>query len=156
MSQLVKYPNALQDDRLAEFTDQALAGNVNQAELNADAELLALEETILRLKNAFPSAAIDQPAVKQMQVRFNVRVRHEAQTVKQPFWKKWFEPQLRLQFGMAFTAMALLIAFTVFAPYITTVGSSTSAIALIPMKNIFMASALVVVFLIFLWITRRK
>ncbi len=157
MSQLGKYPNSMQDDRLAEFTDQALAGRLNQTDADVDEELLALEETILRLKDAFPpAAALDQSTVKQMQVRFNARVRREAREVKQPFWKKWFKPQSHLQLGMAFAAAAFLITFAVFAPSMTTVGPSTSATALTPMKNTFVVIALAGVILIFLWIKRRK
>jgi hypothetical protein len=178
MSQLEKSPTSIQDDRLAEFTNQALAGRINQAEADVDADLLALEETVIRLKTAFPPAALDQAAIKQMQARFNTRARREAQEEKQPikgvfdviearvrretqeekqpFWKKWFEPQSRLQFGMAVATMALLIAFAVFSPLSITGGSSTSATALTPVKNIFMAVALAGFVLIFLWIRRRK
>jgi hypothetical protein len=156
MSQLSKSPNSVKDDRLADFTDQVLAGKVNQAEANMDEELRALEETILRLKNAFPPAALDQSTVKKMQVRFKARVRRETQAVKQPFWKKWFEPQSRLQFAMAFAAMAVLIAIAVFSPLSTTAGSSTSATALVPVNGTFTVIALAgVLLLIFLW-KRRK
>lgn len=156
MSQLNLPSNLIQDDRLADFTDQVLAGRFNEAEENLDEEMLALEQTILRLKTAFPPAALDQSAVKQMQVRFNARVRREAQEVKKPFWKAWFEPQNRAQFGMAFTAVALLIAFIVLSPSMTITGSSASGAALTPASGTLAAVALAGAFLVFLWIKRRK
>ena len=156
MSQLSKSPNSVEDDRLADFTDRVLAGRGNRAESNVDEETLGLEETILRLKNALPPTELDQAKIKQMQVRFKARVKREAQEVKQPFWKKWFEPQPRLQFAVAFAVMALLIAFLVFSPLSTTAGSSTSATALTPVKGTFAMIALAGVLLIFLWIKRRK
>jgi hypothetical protein len=156
MSQLSNSPNSVEDERLADFTDQVLAGRVDRAEADADEETIALEETILRMKAAFPTAALDQAAIKKMQVRFKARVKREAQEVKQPFWKKWFEPQPRLQFAMAFAVVALLIAFAVLSPISTTAGSSTSATAMTPVKGIFVATALAGVLFVFLWINRRK
>jgi len=156
MSQLTKSPISVEDDRLADFTDQALAGRVDRAEANADKEILVLEETVLRLKNALPPAALDQAAIKQMQVRFKARVKREAREVKQPFWKKWFEPQPRLQFTMSLVALALLIVFAVFSPLSATTGSSTSATALEPAKSSYVAFALAGILLIFIWIKRRK
>ena len=156
MSQPGKFPPSMQDDRLAEFTDNALAGRLTQTEADVDKELLALEETVLRLKSAFPPVALEPSTVKQMQVRFNARAKREAREAKQPFWKKWLEPQSRLQFGMAFAAAALVIAFAIFSPAAATANLLASAAALAPMKNIFAALTLAGVILIFLWMKRRK
>jgi len=155
MSQLNKSPNSVEDERLADFTDRALAGRVDQVEAGADGELLALEETILRLNKTIPPAALDQAAIKQMQVRFKARVKRETRAEKQPFWKKWFEPQPRLQFALAAAAMAAVIVFAVLSPA-TPAGSSASATALKPPNGgVFLFIALAVVLLIF-WIKRRK
>lgn len=158
MDQPGKYPNSIQDDdRLADFTDQVLDGKLKQAESNVDEELLGLEETILSLKRSLPSTPLDQAAIKQMQVRLNARIRREAQETKQPFWKKWFEPQSRPNLGMAVAAVALLIALVIFLPTFITSGSpSITATALTPAKNIFIVSILAGVILIFLWIKRPK
>jgi len=155
MSELSKSSNSIQDDRLADFTDQALAGRVDRVESNIDDETFALEQTILRLKNALPPAALDQSTIKQMQARFKARVKREAREVKQPFWKKWFEPQSRPQFAMAFAVMAALIVFVIFSPP-ATVGTSASATALSPVNGVFAIIALAGVLLIFVWAKRRK
>jgi len=156
MSQLGTPPSSKQDDRLAEFTDQLLTGRINQAGAEADEELVALEETILRLKNAFPPAPLDTSTVKQMQVRFNARVRREAQETKIPFWKKWLEPKPRLLYATAFAAMAFLVVFAVLSPLSTTVGSSTPATALNLSGGIVAVVMVAGMILVFLLIKRRK
>lgn len=157
MSQTSEHLNSKQDDdRLADFTDQVLEGKLAQAEADLDEELLGLEKTILRLNRSFPPASLDQAAVKQMQVRFNARMRRESQEEKQPFWKKWFEPQLRPKFGMAFAAVALSIALVVLSTSSTNAGPLITATALTPTKSIYIAGILAGVILIFLWVKRPK
>jgi hypothetical protein len=154
MSQLSKSPNLTADERLADFTERALAGKMDQVELDADDELIALEKTILRLKRAIPPAGLDQAEAKRMQVRFKARIRREAQQERQPFWKKWFEPQPRLQFAMAFAVAAALIAFVIVSPSIP--GSSTSGTALNPATGTFVVAALAGILFVLLWIKRRR
>jgi len=157
MSQPSKYTNSIQDDdRLADFTDQVLEGKLKQVVSGMDEELFGLEETVIRLKHSFPSTYLDQAAVKQMQVRLHARIRREGQEVKQPFWKKWFEPQFRPQFAMTFAAIALLIGIAIFSPSFANTGTSITATALNPTKNIFIIGVLAGVILIFLWIKRLK
>jgi hypothetical protein len=156
MNKNSKIPNPTQDDRLSNFADQALSGRVSQIEAELDDELVGLEQTVLRLQNAFPPITLDQIPVKQMQVRLNARIRRENQEKKEPFWKKWFEPQARLQIGMAFAAVALMVTLAVFSPSLTTAGSSTTGTALTPIKNSFVVIMLAGLILITIWIKRRK
>ena len=156
MNQPSKHPNSIQDNRLADFTDQVMEGRIKQVEPDVDEELLNLEKTILRLNQTFPHTALDEATVKQMHVRLNARMRREEQETKQPFWKKWFEPQSRLQFGMVFIVMALVIVFVTFPPSFTATGSSVAATALTPLQSSTIVVALAGVILVFLWIKRRK
>lgn len=155
MNQPSKYPNSIQDNRLADFADQVMKGRIKQVESDVNEELLGLEKTILRLNQAFPLTSLAEATVKQMQVRLNARMRREEQETKQPFWEKWFEPQFRLQFGMVFIVMALVIVFVIFAPSFTTADSSINATALTPMQSS-TVMVLAGVILVFLWIKRRK
>ena len=145
----------MQDTRLTDFTDQVMEGRIKQAESDADEDLLGLEKTILRLNQAFPPTSLDEASVKQMQVRLNARMRREEQETRQPFWKKWFQPKFRLQFGMAFMVMALVIIFLIYTPSLITAGSFTNATALTPMQGSIVA-VLAGIILVFLWIKRRK
>lgn len=148
--------NLTQDDRLTDFADQVAQGKTKQTESNADDELLNLEKTILRLNQSLPSVSVDEATAKQMQVRLNSRIRREAQEIKGPFWKKWLAPQARSQFGFAFVIVVLLITFAIFSASSTDSGSTITATALNPAKNIFIAGILALVIAIFLWIKRPK
>jgi hypothetical protein len=151
------HPNSIQDIRLADFTDRILEGKASEVEADVDEELLGLEKTVLRLNQAFPVVSLDEAAVKQMQVRLNARMRRERQETKQPFWKKWFEPQFRLQFGMILIMMALVIVIVIFPISSTPVGSSMNATALTPTQgSIALALTGVVFVLLWIWIKRRR
>jgi hypothetical protein len=150
-------PNEMeQDKRLADFTDRVMDGKVREVEVGVDEELQGLEETILRMKEAFPVMELNEARLKQMQVRLNVRMRRELGKVREPFWKKWFEPQNRLQFAMAIAAMGLVIVVLATSSNLF-VDSSTTATALSPMKNsLMMMLAGVVLAVLWVWIKRRK
>ncbi|GAB4542038.1 MAG: hypothetical protein Fur002_11570 [Anaerolineales bacterium] len=154
MSQNNQNPFSAQDERLAAFSNQAAAGKIHQADVDADEELRDLEETLLRLQNAFPPEPLTSAAVKQMHVRFKARARREAQQEKQPLWKKWFAPQPRMQFAIALAALTLAAAWLLARQPIAPSGAvsasaENSAIGWIVI-------ALVVVLLIIVWIKRRK
>jgi len=157
MNQSNNHPNSVQDNRLADFTDRVMAGKVRQVESDMDEELLILEKTVLRLNQAFPLVSLDEAAVKQMQVRLNARMRRERQETSQPFWRKWFEPQFRLQFGMVLIISALVIVIAISPISFATADSSMDATALTPTQgSIALALAGVVLVLLWIWIKRRK
>lgn len=157
MNQPNNRPNSLQDNRLADFTDRFMEGRIKQVESDADEDLLDLEKTIIRLNQAFPPVSLDEATVKQMQVRLNARIRRETKEAKQPFWKRWVEPQFRLQFGVMIMALALVIAIAISPSSFTTAGSSINATALTPMQNsIGVVLAGVILILLWIWIRRRK
>lgn len=140
------------DDRLADFTDEALAGRIQQPASHAEVELLLLEETILRLKNAFPADPLDEARLKQMLVRLKSRIRRETEGTEQPFWKNWLiRPQTRLA-----AALGILFLLALAFPYLTADGSSTPATALTPSLGIYAAAGLAAVIVVILWIKRRK
>jgi|SRR5688572_15751136 hypothetical protein len=145
------------DERLADFTDRVLNGQVNAAESTADPELHNLEETILRLNRILPQTSLDEAAVKQMWVRLNARSRREAERGEQSFWKRWFLPnQVRPQFGMALGLVTLILLLAVVIPSFATGGSFTTATALTSSQGLAMVFLLAgVIFLVF-WIARRK
>ncbi len=152
MEQPEKHPNSKQDERLAVFADQVLAGNVEQTASNADDELLGLEETILRLNRTFPPAPLEDASVKQMYVRLKARIRREELLEKPSVWKKWeFSPQL----GLASAVLVVLVVLVVSTPSITPSGSSTTGAASNPV-NYFIAVGLAGMLLVIFWIIRRK
>ncbi len=155
MTQLKNDPSKIQDDQLAEFTDQVLAGKITQTASNADEELLALEETVLRLKTAFPPSQLNKSTINQMQTRLNARMKKEREAERQPFWQKWFSgSNARPQFAMALAAVAMVALLVVFLPN-EAPGSSTTATAQASPQNYIAVIALLAVVLI-LWNMRRK
>jgi len=111
------------DDRLVEFTDRVLVGEVRDVDSKVDEELRGLEETVLRLHRTLPHTSLDEAAVKQMQVRLNARIRKKSAQIVPSFWRRIFPlNQVRPQFGLAFAAVALILAFVVLIPYWQPVG----------------------------------
>lgn len=145
--------NSNLDDRLTEFTDETLAGQVDKTASDADGELLLLEETVLRLKNAYPPPSLDSARVKQMQVRFKNRLKRETQEDQQPFWKRWFQ---RPQVWAALGALSAMILFAILSPQFSTTGSSTSATALSPARGVVLGLALILLAVLLFWAQRRK
>lgn len=154
MSQIEQHSKPNLDDRLAEFTDEALAGRMQQAASDADEELLLLEETILRLRKVYPPISLDEARIKQMQVRLNNHIKRLAQDDQQPFWKTWLtHPQM----GAVIGALVLLLIFLLASPFFSTAGSSATATAFAPTQStVFLAVGLVAVAALVYWITRRK
>ncbi|MBE0672147.1 MAG: hypothetical protein IH588_16325 [Anaerolineales bacterium] len=148
-----KYSNLQQDDQLADFADQVMQGKPSASSSTDD--LLALKETILRLNNSLPPASLDEATVKQMHVRLKARIRREEQDVKPSFWKKWFGREISPQLGLAFAALAVLVIAIVSIPSLTSLPSSTAGTASTPV-NLFVAAGLAGVFLLILWVMRRK
>jgi hypothetical protein len=155
MTQLKKETHSNPDDRLADFTDQVLEGKLTQTASTADEELLALEETVLRLNKAFPPVQLPEASGKQMQVRLNARMKREAEKPTPSLLERWFGiGNIRPQFAMAFAAVAVLVLLAVLLPG-TTTGSSTTATAFSSSPGLVAGIALVVIVLV-LWIMRRK
>jgi hypothetical protein len=141
------------DDRLTEFTDETLAGRSEETASTTDGELLLLEETVLRLKNAYPPPSLDNARIKQMQVRFKSRLKREAQEASQPFWKHWLS---RPQVWAAFGAVSVLVAFVILSPHFSTAGSSTAATALTPARGFLLGAVFIFLVALLIWANRRK
>lgn len=151
-----KHSDLQQDDQLADFADQVMQGKHGKLSASPSTDdLLVLKETILRLNNSLPPASLDEATVKQMHVRLKARIRREEQYVKPSFWKKWFGREISPQLGLAFAAMAVLIIAIVSFPSLTNLSSSTAGTASTPV-NLFVAAGLAGVFLLILWVMRRK
>ena len=150
-----------QDERLADFTDRVLQGQLKGTESSADEELRGLEETILRLHQAIPPGSLDEAGIKQMQVRLNARIRREGRLRAPSFWEKWFGADWRAslprpQYGMAFAAIAMIVLVALLIPSLVTGGIPTTATALTPSQDIALIVALAGIILFIFWVSRRK
>lgn len=141
------------DDRLAEFTDDVLNGREDRRASDPDAELLLLEETVLRLKNTYPPPNLDAARVKQMQVRFKNRLKREEQETNKPFLEKWLpRPQVWALLG----ALGVIAGLMILSPYLASAGPSIAATALTPARGTILGVVLIVLVALIFWNQRRK
>jgi hypothetical protein len=80
------------EDQLANFTDLILSKKTDTEDENPfapDPELRALEETVLRLKNAFSEEGPSEAVIRRMQKNINKQWQQQKVTVSKSFWKKW-------------------------------------------------------------------
>ncbi|NJN78990.1 MAG: LPXTG cell wall anchor domain-containing protein [Anaerolineales bacterium] len=143
------------DNHLADFADQALQGKINQSASTSDAELVRLEETILRLKNTLPSNAPDAATSKQMLVRLKARMKREEESEKISFWKKLFNFQSNPQIGMILTVAMVIIVAVVTLPSLELGGDSVTGTAN-NTTSLLIGGGLVGILLLVYWIFRRK
>lgn len=143
------------DDHLAEFADQVLDGKNRQTASTSDEELLSLERTILRLRDAHPSDSLSEAKIKRMLVRFKSRLRREEQTPKPSFWQRLFDFQSNPQVAMILAVAAVLILAVVSLPLLTPSGGSVTGTAS-NMNTTFFAVGLIGLLLIVYWFSRRK
>lgn len=155
MSQPNEHTDTQKDDRLADFTDQVLAGKPPQPASHLDEELGGLEKTILHLSDTFPPETLNEAAVRQRLVRFKARVRREDQNAKPSFWKRWFDFQSNPQVGMILAAVAVMILLVIGIPALQPPGSSTMGTAFSG-GTFFIGLGLIGILLVIYWITRRK
>lgn len=158
MSKINTQPNSNQDNLLADFTDSALTGRMDLPASSLDPELISLENTILRLRDTFPPAQLDEGAVKGMYAKLNARIRREERQTKESFWQKWFgQIQNAPQLGVTFAAIAVLIALVVVSTSTGSSGSSTlAATAMTSGQSLVFAGVLVGAVILIIWKTRRK
>lgn len=143
------------DDHLAEFADQVLDGKNRQTASTSDEELLGLERTILRLRDAHPSDSLSEAETKRMLVRFKSRLRREEQTPKPSFWQRLFDFQSNPQVAMILAVTAVLILAVVSLPLLTPSGGLVMGTAS-NMNTAFFAVGLIGLLLIVYWFSRRK
>lgn len=143
MAELLEQDPKPIDDKLAEFTDQILAaGEPDRVPLNGvDPELAALQQTVIRLKEAVESERPDPALARRISRRLSSEWRR--QQVDQPRRKRlgWLDsgsmrqPQFaRLALALTMLAIVALVVFSTGAPPPAlpgAAGSSAPAPALI-------------------------
>ena len=137
------------DNHIADFADGKKSAS------STDPELLALEETILRLKQNMATNGPDSATAKQMLVRLKARIKREEEMPKVPFWKKLFDFQANPQIGMILAVATVLILAVVTIPSIQS-GDGTITGTAANTNSILVVGGLVIVILLAYWFTRRK
>lgn len=81
------------EDQLANFTDHILskkAGKKDESPFASDPDLRALEENVLRLKNAFSEDGPSEAVIHRMQKNIHREWQQQKVAASKPFWEKWF------------------------------------------------------------------
>ena len=121
---------------------------------HADDDLLALEETILRLNSSLPSDSLNDAEVKQMLVRFKARVRREEQAARPSFWKRLFDFQANPQMGLILAVVVVVLLILVIPAF--PLGTSTVTGTASSSGGLWTALGLISVLLFIYWFSRRK
>lgn len=154
-------PSKNQDDWLADFTDQILNGGSDDLPADGahDPELLAMTETLLRLKRAFPNQEADPAALKRMQKHILHQYEQEKQgksswldTIRQA----WQTPLHRRQLGMAFAMIVLAGVLIATAPLLFSGNGSVTATAGTGTSTIIIWIVLILLGVCLGWLLRRK
>jgi hypothetical protein len=141
-----------QDDQLAEFTDRLLEGKADEVASSTDPELRGLEETVLRLKRAFPKGVLDASSARRLQSDFQARVRKENRE-QQPAWRS---RQSRQRLGLVLAGIAIVIVVLVITPLLPVDNGSILGTAGTQLPGIGLAIVLGALLLLALWQARRK
>ena len=125
------------DDQLADFTDDILskkAVNIDESSFDSDPELRALEQTALRLKNAFQEGGPSEIVIQRMHKNVIAQWQQQKIQKSKPFWKNWipvrqkWQSQRSRQYQRLVLYLAMLAALMVISiPRLTGTGANQPA-----------------------------
>ena len=157
------------DDQLADFTDNILDGKIDntvETPLAPDLELRALEQTALRLKNAFHEEGPSKDAIQRM--RKNITMQWRQQKNRQstsawknfwlalnPFKQKWYSQRSRRRLSMAISLLLLIALMLISIPILNGYGTDQPATS-IQNLNVSLVIVFCGLILLAIWISRRK
>ncbi len=146
-------PEKNQDDALADFVDGVLDGKISIAS-SSDPEMRSLEETILRLNQAYPRVALDEKTIKHMWADFKTRRQWDSGLFHPVFW---WSRQTRERFGLALGVVAIVLAALLFMPTLFGgIGNTQGSAGLYPQSIGLLIFLIGGVLLLAVWLGRRK
>lgn len=149
----------VQDDRLADFADRLVAGEAKQVDPNIDDELRGLEQTALRLQQAFPKTSLEPAQIQQMQARLNSRLKRQQVARPETRWKwpirNWQSQRVRQRTALVFVGLAAL-ASLIILPILQEENPDVVGTAGLNSPMIIAALALLGAVALGLWLSRKK
>jgi len=149
-----------EDTWLADFTDSILDGQADSPPAGApNPEALALAESLLRLKRAFPKRELDAALVKRMRNEVLETWREEKR--RKPRWADifrfdWLTSTRRQQAVMAFAMLILAGILMVSAPFLLSNSGALTAAAGTNIQGAALGFGLVALLVALFLILRRK
>jgi hypothetical protein len=150
MSQPIQ-PNPSPDDRLADFTDRVLEGEIAIPASHTDAELRGLEETILRLRRTLPHEALDEQTLKRMQADFKRRTRQAS--VSAPSVWQLLQPRQRFTLALAGLMLAIIL---IAVPLLPVTNEPIQGTAGLQPRDMLLLIGIVCVTILLIWVKHRR
>lgn len=141
------------DTLLADFADRLLTGQAANLAPDSDKDLRSLEESVVRIHQAFPADVPDEKSRRRLQSDFRERLRGAQGAARQPRWWPGTNRQRLLVACAAVLMLVVLIASPVFlaGPARGLEGTATSST-----QNIALLIVFTGVFIFLIWQGRRK
>lgn len=153
------------DEQLANFTDSILEKNAakeDEQPLSSDQELRALEQTALRLKNAYHEEGPSEEVIRRMHKNITRQWQQQKSQRRESFWKnwiptrqKWQSQRSRQQLLVAMSLVTFVVLMLVCIPYFNGIGPDQPAASGQNGGAGFMVAVLGVI-LFAIWFFRRK
>ncbi len=147
-------PTPKPEDILSDFTDRVLDGKISAPASSSDQKLRGLEETILRLNQAFPSQPMNENTARRMAFDFKIR-RQKIEPSPRPVF--WGSKQTFQRLGLAVAVIAIIIAVIAIGPSLVSGGNNIPASAgLHPLSIGLFVVIIGGILLLAIWLGRRK
>ena len=157
------------EDQLADFTDRILAEEKveqDEATFAPNPDLRALQQTSLRLKDAFGDDALDEEVIQRMQRNIIKQWRQQEVEKRVSVWQKltgffkgndqkWQSQRSRQRLSMALSLATLAVLLLVAIPFLNNPGSGQPG-ASGQNPSVFVLVAFGGLVLLTLWLLRRK
>jgi hypothetical protein len=132
--------NRTLDEQLADFTDDLLNGTIGEEESLSptDPELRVLQQTALRLKNAFPEDGPSEAAIQRMRQNVVRQWKEQEMKTSKPSWvnflstrkprgQKWQSQRARQRLSQVWYLATIAVLVVISLPLMKKVGSAQPA-----------------------------
>jgi len=157
------------EDQLADFTDRILAKEKveqDEATFAPDPDLRALQQTSLRLKDAFGDDTLNEEVIQRMQRKIIKQWRQQEEEILVTIWQKltgffkgsgqkWQSQRSRQRLSMALSFATLAVLLLVAIPFLNNPGSGQPGTSG-QNPSTFVLVAFGGLILLALWLLRRK
>ena len=142
------------DDMLADFTDQILTGKTSAVRSpHPEGELRGLEETVLRLHQAYSQQAMDGKTIKRMLFDFKIR-KQKTNTSSHPAF--WWSQQTLQRSVLVLVAAAILVSVFLIIPFFTSGNGGIQASAGLHPQGMGLLVLLIGGILLVVWLVKGR
>ena len=143
------------DDRLADFTDRLLAGEIEQDAVSrgSDPELAQMQETLRRMRQAFPPQVTDAAMQNRMRARLAAEWRKTSFPVRNDVKRNFIPARRTWSLALAVSVVAIIVLLVTFLPIEQTGVSGAAGIGI---SWIPFAIFIIIIAVLIFWQLRKK